>query len=198
MSSPIHNQRPKHCAKGKKWVSHSAILKHLRSDFEGRCAYCGDLDNILDSTYQVDHFAPKEKFKEREFIYENLMYACPSCNRAKSEYWVSDDADVNVISDEGIVNPCSASYDNHLCREDSGAIGFKTRLGKFMYMKLKLYLRRHHLIYKLEKLNARIDELERSGKGAEIVSLYRAVRQYYRLGALIKNTPGRIIVGSKI
>ena len=189
---PLRKNIPTHSVLGVKCRSMSEFKPHLRLDFGERCAYCGDGDSIAGSTrnFQVDHFAPKSKFPDLEFEYGNLMYACPYCNRAKWDYWVGEDAKVCVDGDKGIVNPCTPEYDEHLGRLESGAIVAKTPLGWFMYNRLKLYLRRHHLFYKLERLKERIDVLRHCGKCEELVYLYDALTTYYQLSNTIDNREG--------
>lgn len=79
--------------------------KHLSADFGHRCAYCDDLDEYGGGyrAYHVEHFAPKEKFPELRYDYDNLLYACPWCNRAKWDIWPSDNSKINVVDSEGLL-----------------------------------------------------------------------------------------------
>lgn len=128
--------------------------KHLAEDFSHRCAYCDDLDAFSSSyrSFQVEHFAPFSKFPQLEFDYDNLLYACPWCNRAKWDIWPSDKPDVNVVENEGFIDPCDDEYHTHLDRSVDGKIIWKTPLGQYMYKTLKLFLRRHEIIYNVERL----------------------------------------------
>lgn len=137
--------------------------KYLAIDFEHRCAYCDDLDSISGGykSYHVEHFAPKEKFSELKFKYDNLLYACPYCNCSKNDDWPSNDPKVNVVDNKGYIDPCTQEYYEHLDRDEkTGNIIFKTDLGKYMYNKMQLYLRRHSIIYMLDKLKQKRDELQ--------------------------------------
>lgn len=144
--------------------TNSSNKKYLVNDFEHRCAYCDDLDSISVGgceQYHVEHFAPKEKFPELKFQYDNLLYACPYCNRSKNDDWPSDDPSVNVVGNQGYIDPCTKEYYKHLDRdEETGNIIFKTELGKYMYNKMKLYLRRHSVIYMMDKLYLKQCELQ--------------------------------------
>lgn len=186
MSNLLRKNIPTHSAKGERWKTKATIKKHLKEDFHGRCAYCDDLDSLVDIDFHIEHFAPKKKFPEREYWYQNLLYACPYCNESKSEYWASDDPDVNVKNDEGVVNPCSTDYDIHLGRRKNGRIYPKTRLGEFMYRRLKLYLARHELFFRLENLQAKVNELESTDAKEKILPLYRELLRYYKLVPIIK------------
>lgn len=135
--------------------------KPLAEDFKNRCGYCGDYDFWAGgpSSYHIDHFAPKSKFIELENDYGNLVYACPYCNRYKSNDWPSNDAKINILNNKGYIDPCSKLYDKALCRNESGEILYKNEVGKYMYFKLKLFLRRHSIIYKLTTLHKLMDKL---------------------------------------
>lgn len=160
----LREKVPKRSRTGQFAKTNSTYKKYLMKDFKHKCAYCGDLDSISGGSrfYHVEHFAPKEKFPEREFIYDNLLYACPYCNGSKSDKWVSDDAEINVIGDEGFVDPCKKEYDLHLDRDSDGKIFAKTELGKYMIKELNLFLKRHEIIYNLEVLQRRTESLKES------------------------------------
>lgn len=172
---------------------HNKILKKKYQGFNGRCAYCDDPDSLVDVDFQVEHFAPMAKFPERKIVYENLLYACPYCNKSKSKYWVGDDPDISVIGDQGVVNPCDKAYDRHLGRLGNGRIYPKTPLGDFMYRRLKLYLRRHELFYSLERLKNKINELKAAGAGADIWPLCDQLNEYYSLAPIVKWQKGEVL-----
>lgn len=186
---------PKHSYSGIKWKSNHTNKKYLAIDFNYHCAYCDDADRYNGGSryYQVDHFAPESKFPELKYTYENLLYTCPYCNRAKSDTWVSNDASISVVDDIGFISPCQDEYYMHLTRNDDGTISPSTSLGLYMWTQLKLYLRRHSLLYLLEQVDKRCDELEllikeRESDGKDTTSLRLAyssvamkLREYYNL-----------------
>lgn len=150
---------------GEKWTTNTTNKKYLAKDFKHRCAYCDDLDNIYNgqSSYAVEHFAPKGKFPQLKYTYDNLLYACRFCNTSKGDDWPSKFHTVNVVGDCGYIDPCTREYYKHLDRDNNtGCIYYKTELGKYMYEHLKLYLKRHSAIFMMEKLVAKHDELNES------------------------------------
>ncbi len=149
---------------GEVWKTNRTNKKYLAKDFKNRCAYCDDLDKIYGGyrTYHVEHFAPKEKFPELEFTYDNLLYACPYCNGAKNDDWPSEYPHISVVGDRGYIDPCTSDYEKHLGRKGTGEIYYKTSLGRYMYNHLRLYLKRHSIIYMMDKLQSKITELEKS------------------------------------
>ena len=57
----------------------------LRDEFAFRCAYClrrEQWDRSL--SMEVEHFQPTSQSPDQRLTYDNLLYACPHCNRAKS------------------------------------------------------------------------------------------------------------------
>lgn len=186
---------PKHSYSGKKWITNKTNKKYLAIDFDHHCAYCDDKDKYGGGqlAYQVEHFAPESKFPDLRHTYENLLYACPYCNRSKSDTWVSNDSAISVIGNKGFVSPCNDEYYKHLIRNNDGTISATSELGEYMRKQLKLYLKRHSIIYMLEQVDERCEQLEErikeeNDKGNDTTTLKTAyadvameLRQYYNL-----------------
>ena len=89
----------------KEYSNYQSFKEYLQKDFNNRCAYCDLHDSwIRPLPYQIDHFIPKKAFKaanrlELETTYTNLMYACPVCNRLKSD-WYSGSIDLKRIENQ--------------------------------------------------------------------------------------------------
>lgn len=150
---------------GEKWMTNPTNKKYLAIDFRNRCAYCDDLDYLYGGkrSFAVEHFAPKDKFPELKFTYDNLLYACPYCNGAKGNDWPSKSSKINIVNDCGYVDPCSENYYKHLDRnEKTGEIFPTSKLGEYMYSHLNLGLVRHKILYMIDKLNKEIADLEKS------------------------------------
>lgn len=140
----------------KEYKRYNSYKPYLRDDFNSRCGYCNSIDSLstYSAIFQIDHFIPKKKFEDEYDVndYSNLVYSCPSCNRYKSDTWVSESPFVNIIDNKGFVDPCDDMYSKLLCRDEFGKIIPTDELGKYIYEELRLYLKRHEIIYKLEKL----------------------------------------------
>lgn len=161
----IKREIPKRSYTGEKWKTNSINKKYLALDFNHRCAYCDDLDSMYGGkeTYAVEHFAPKEKFPQLRYMYDNLLYSCPFCNRAKSDDWPSNDPNINVVGQQGYIDPCAEEYYKHLDRdENTGKITYKTPIGEYMYNHLNLHLKRHEILYMMNKLWDKINQLKES------------------------------------
>lgn len=132
----LREKKPIRSYHGEQFRTNPTNKKHLAEDFGHRCAYCDDLDTYGGGyrAYHVEHFAPKEKFPALRFDYDNLLYACPWCNRAKWDIWPSNDPKINVVGKEGFIDPCSEEYDQHLERLADGSIAGMSPLGKYMLL----------------------------------------------------------------
>lgn len=164
MSSPnIHVQRPVRRTGIKARARYSAYKGELRTDFNYACGYCGTSDCYSGGRagFHIDHFAPKSKFGTLRNEYSNLVYSCPICNIGKSDDWPSDDSSVSFKDDIGYIDPCSVEYDFHLARDMSGKIVYKTALGKYIYERMKLYLKRRQLCWLIDKMESQIRDLGR-------------------------------------
>jgi uncharacterized protein (TIGR02646 family) len=140
---------------------YQAYRPELREDFGKACGYCSDSDRNQDAVvFHVDHFAPKDSFPQLSLTYSNLVYACRFCNRAKWNKWIGTDPQVSHNGTEGFVDPCSAEYDDHLERLESGEIVGKSDLGRYMVRKLKLDLLRHRLLWQSAQARRMRDQIE--------------------------------------
>lgn len=155
-------QQPSYRSSPKVTVKYKDYKPDLREDFFKRCGYCNDLDRWCGGHrfYQLDHFIPKKYLDLiSEYEYSNLVYSCFFCNNSKRAKWPSGDETISIVNNEGFVNPVEASYENHLERIDNGTIVAKTPLGQYMIKSLKLYLRRHAILFSLEQLDDTINKL---------------------------------------
>ncbi len=137
------------------YASYISFKPYIRADFNKRCGYCDDLDFYHGGSrgYQIDHFKPHSiaRFSALKEEYSNLVYSCPFCNRAKSNKWEDTD---------GFIDPCDEEYDNHLKRNNRGQIVAITRRGQYIHKNLNLHLKRHELLWMIEKLEQQSIELD--------------------------------------
>lgn len=159
----LKREIPVHSHTGNFRKTNPSNKRYLAEDFSHRCAYCDDRDALAGgyNSYHVEHFAPKEKFPDLKYTYENLLYSCPFCNCSKNDDWVGSDANESVKDDRGYVSPCESEYQKHLDRNSqTGEIAPQTDLGKYMYEHLNLGLMRHSLIYMVDMLQDKRNELK--------------------------------------
>lgn len=171
----IHANKPQRTC-NKRFPRYQSFKSPLREDFRHRCGYCDDHDFYMGGSrgYHIDHFKPKSRFPKLETVYQNLVYSCPFCNISKSDTW----------EEPGFLDPCSDEYDNHLHRNSSGEILYKSTRGQFIHGNLKLYLKRHKVIWLIEKLRSQkriISQLLETTEGMHAEEELKILREYYQL-----------------
>lgn len=129
----------------------------LINDFNNRCGYCDDSAEIACCSFHIDHFAPQKKFPALINEYNNFVYSCPYCNNSKSDKWVSTKAEISFIDDKGFIDPCNPNYNTNFERLENGKIIPLTDLAQYMYFELKLYLKRHEILYLIEEIDTRCE-----------------------------------------
>ncbi len=113
-----------------------------------QCVYCSIHENPWGGIdhYHVEHYRPKglKKFAHLKNDILNLFYACPVCNRFKSDDWPADCP--NDFSIASYPDPSEVDYSELI---DFNDVDY-TIVGKFpasRYMIERLYLNRPQLIY---------------------------------------------------
>ncbi len=73
----------------------------LRDEFAFRCVYClfREQWGRVIGTFDIEHFLPVSLYPEQERTYDNLFYACATCNAVKGKSVVPDPTAVLVASD---------------------------------------------------------------------------------------------------
>lgn len=144
---------------------HTDYRDDLKQDFNGRCGYTDCSDKWWGVKFQVDHFAPqnpkiadsakKKLFEDLRCTYSNLVYACPQVNNAKRNLWVTDSPDKPVDGDVGLLDPCTYDFNDYFVRSDTGRILAKddNPVASFMIDRLKLFLFRYELYWRIGELN---------------------------------------------
>ena len=174
------------CAK--KFSNYRLYKPHLQTDFNNRCGYCDVHDTVSRIPFHIDHFAPVKYFSELETEYSNLVYSCPSCNRAKWNYWPMTSSFPSHDGKRGFVDPCKVEYDEHLERKPDGCITAKTILGVYICGKLKLRLRKHRFLWLLDKVMEQCDKIqdflesadENDSDTKELINKYNELLRHYQ------------------
>ncbi len=124
-SFPGKPHRRKHGPSGHK--AYQAYKPWLRDEFEFRCVYCLTRERWHGGHggFTIDHVKPKSSHKDLECEYDNLVYACSTCNTLKSTRW------------QGVPDPCRSALGRHLSYR-SGRFLPKTETGKRLIRYLDL------------------------------------------------------------
>ena len=130
----------------------------LMSDFNCRCGYCDDHHRFVGGVvfYHLDHFAPKSKFENDKWNYENMVYSCPYCNISKSNKWVSDSIKMPIVDGKGFVDPCNVLYSDNFKRSNDGTIVGITDVGRYMVKELRLDLALHRYNFLIDDISEKL------------------------------------------
>jgi hypothetical protein len=118
-----------------------------------QCVYCsiheaqfGGIDH-----YHIDHFRPKsrEEFKELENSILNLFYACPICNRFKSNDWPGEPNEEQPC----YLDPSEVNYSDLFSVE--GTFLLKGKNVAARYIIERLFLNRAQLVMERREINYR-------------------------------------------
>lgn len=167
---------PKRTYSGAGYKDYKKYKSHLTGDFDSRCGYtyCRDFWFGGQTNFQIDHFKPKSKFPDLETNYSNLIYSCSYVNRAKSDDY----------HEQLYLDPVDIDYNDHFFRDDLGNIypNDNSEAAKYMYVKLKLYLKRNSIIWLIEQLEQKMEtlrELIESTNNQEAEQLFIAITIKY-------------------
>ena len=127
---------------GAKYRENKSALKEAN---HGKCMYC---ESKISHTQHgdIEHIKPKSKFPELEFDWDNLGYACATCNNFKRDKF-------NEI--EPYINPYKEDPEKHI--SSAGAL-MKDETKRGVNTIRDIGLNRPHL---LEKRGELINEMER-------------------------------------
>lgn len=146
----FRNQSPVRTCK-KSHANYRAYKSDLAKDFNHRCGYtdCPDFWFGGQKTFHIDHFKPSSKYPDLKNAYSNLVYCCSYVNILKSD------------DDGTYLDPCDVDFNVHFERTEDGEITPKAHSKEaiYMYGKLKLYLQRYRLIWKLEEMFSAMTKL---------------------------------------
>ena len=71
------------------------LRESVRTLYGTYCGYCGVTEIESGGQLEVDHFHPQSHGGGDTL--ENLVYACPTCNRFKGDYWPAPEAGPDLV-----------------------------------------------------------------------------------------------------
>lgn len=84
------------------------VREKVRSRYNYCCVYCGITEVEIGGLLEIEHFHPTSKGGSDAF--DNLVYACTTCNRFKANYWPGDDAPENLH----LLHPDHENFSAHI------------------------------------------------------------------------------------
>lgn len=185
----FRNHLPNITGKEGQYKKYKKYKKVLCLDFHAKCGYCNDSHFLMGGrrAMQIDHFVPRVPFINLENTYSNLVYSCFYCNNAKSNDWVTNDEtkSISIDGNKGYVNPRDSAYDSLFTRDSKGSIIPNNNLALYIYTNLNLGLKRHELIYTIEKLKTIVDEINITLNKPDIEDTLKVVLEKNRTEFLI-------------
>lgn len=103
------------------YIDYQSFKPWLRDEFAFRCAFCLLREHWYRpfgaDLFGVEHLSPRSRAPELECAYDNLLYACITCNSWKGDEW-------------RLLNPMRDGYGNHMRVLSNGSLKGKTKAGK--------------------------------------------------------------------
>jgi HNH endonuclease len=103
----------------------SEVRNAVRAAYNHRCGYCGVPESWVGGELEIDHFYPLSRGGPDTL--DNLVYACTSCNRFKSDYWPRD----NAPDSFKLLHPSQDALETHIIEAANGRLVGLTPRGWF-------------------------------------------------------------------
>ncbi len=108
------------------------LRESIRALYDFRCGYCGVTETESGGQLEIDHFCPRSHGGKDTV--DNLVYACPTCNRFKGDYWPVPEASPDLM----LLHPQQDDLSAHIgSLPDARLIGL-TKRGWFHIQRLRL------------------------------------------------------------
>ena len=108
------------------------LRESIRALYGFRCGYCGVTETESGGQLEIDHFRPRSRGGEDTL--DNLVYACPTCNRFKGGYWPVPEASPDLM----LLHPQQDDLSAHTGSLPDGRLIGLTKRGWFHIQRLRL------------------------------------------------------------
>jgi len=108
------------------------LRKSIRVLYDFRCGYCGVAETESGGQLEIDHFRPRSRGGKDTL--DNLLYACPTCNRFKGDYWPVPEASPDLM----LLHPQRDDLSAHIGSPPDGRLIGLTKRGWFHIQRLRL------------------------------------------------------------
>jgi hypothetical protein len=109
-----------------------ALRESIRALYDFRCGYCGVAEIESGGPLEIDHFLPRSHGGKDTL--DNLVYACPICNRFKGDYWPVPEASPDLM----LLHPKQDDLSAHIGSLSNGRLIGLTKRGWFHIQRLRL------------------------------------------------------------
>ena len=107
-----------------------SLREQVRQRAECACEFCGISETDMGGLLTIDHFQPRSKDGSDDP--SNLIYACPSCNQYKQDYWPK------TATAPKLWNPRQEPASDHFIEQENGELTALTPNGSFSIKRLRL------------------------------------------------------------
>lgn len=108
-------------------MTSQALRESVRTLYRQRCGYCGVGETDTGGLLELDHFRPRSQ--QGSDAPDNLVYACPTCNRFKGDYWPAEEASLDLA----LLHPLEDNVNEHIEQLPDGRVVGLTRRGVVPY-----------------------------------------------------------------
>lgn len=136
------------------------VRQQVRQRADCACEFCTVGEDDAGAALTIDHFKPRSKGGSDAL--DNLVYACPSCNQYKQDYWPTDDQDLPLW------NPRDADWAEHFSEGERGNLIALTTIGAFTIAHLRL--NRSQLVAYRQNRRCRVESQQLLMQYEEIIS----------------------------
>lgn len=140
--------------------------RNVREQYHFACGYCHVNEIDAGSELEIDHFQPVTHGGSDDA--DNLVYACPACNRNKASYWPSP----NTPPHMHLLHPLNDDFDIHITLLQDGHLAGLTPRGWFhidwlhlnrpqlvaLRQRQAIYQRTQNLIEEMRQINRQLRE----------------------------------------
>jgi len=85
------------------------LRRQVREHFANCCAYCRTAKDLTVAIFEFEHIVPHSAGGET--VFENICFACPTCNRYKADRTVVADPDTQ--EEVGLFHPHQGAWADH-------------------------------------------------------------------------------------
>lgn len=90
------------------------LQRRVREQFGNCCAYCRTAENLTVAIFEFEHVIPRSAGGDT--VFENICFACPTCNRYKSSRTVAIDPE--TMEEVELFHPHQDRWADHFAWND--------------------------------------------------------------------------------
>lgn len=111
------------------------LRKRVRDHFAECCAYCRTAERLTAAIFEFEHILPRATGGET--VFENICFACPTCNRYKSDRTAAIDPETN--EEVRLFHPHQDAWSDHFSwNEATTELISQTSIGRATIAALKM------------------------------------------------------------